>query len=84
MDNLGVVLNTLILANPYLDKSENSHFLLLQNLAIIGGLFYLLGQDNQSCPVKKSVEKTLSDPATLNTSSSSTTGKDSKRDKKKK
>lgn len=46
----GVIINTLLLANPYLDKSENAHFLLLQNFAIIGGLFYLLGEESVPTP----------------------------------
>ena len=44
--NVGVVLNTLIMSNPYVDKSESVHFLLLQNLAIIGGLLFLQGEKN--------------------------------------
>ena len=78
-------MNTLLLANPYLDKSENAHFLLLQNLAIIGGLFYLLGEE----PIvsAKKVPQAKPEPTsneTLTNSSSNAAGKEAKKDKKKK
>lgn len=81
-----MILNTLILANPWLDKSENAHFLLLQNLAIIGGLFYLLGEPTSACNKSDPVAKKVSAQNTHDTSSVTTkdTNKDKNANKKKK
>lgn len=47
-------MNSLIMTNPIVDRTEGIVILLFQNIAIIGGLFYSMSQSLTPPPVSSS------------------------------
>ena len=60
-----MILNTAILTNPLLDNSEQTMHLMLQNVAILGGLFYLLGTESWSTRGKVTLPKAEATPVPI-------------------